>query len=97
MTYNYRDLGLAMRDHRPLPEVAKLIASMLKDGFKADAVIGYIFSVMDENVLEHDYELAIEDLVEAMEGNCHRNYLLHPSQFVSITAVNANTQGSYFV
>ncbi|EGR1056952.1 hypothetical protein EFU43_17165 [Vibrio cholerae] len=84
MTYTYRDLKLAMQGHRPLSEVAEMLASMLKSGFQREAVIQYMCSYIDDSNIEDDYENVLDDLISAMEGDCNKNYILHPSHFVQI-------------
>ena len=84
MTYSYRDLKHVMREHRPLSEVAEVLASLLNSGFQRNAVIEYMYNYIDSSSLEEDYENVLDDLIAAMEGDCHKNYILHPSHFIKV-------------
>ncbi|MGI9878105.1 hypothetical protein ACKVMW_21145 [Vibrio chagasii] len=81
MTYSYRDLKVVMQEHKPLSEVAQVLASMLRNGFKADTVVEYMYDFIESTNLDEDYENVLDDLIAAMEGDCHKNYILHPSHF----------------
>ncbi|WP_102385612.1 hypothetical protein [Vibrio cyclitrophicus] len=81
MTYSYRDLKAVMQEHKPLPEVAQVLASMLSNGFKVNTVVVYMYDFIDSADLDEDYENVLDDLIAAMEGDCHKNYILHPSHF----------------
>ena len=66
------------------PEAASLagiLAIMLRNGYKQSSLAAVINAYADNSNVSDDYEDKLDELVSAMEGDCSKNYILHPVNF----------------
>ena len=83
MIYNIKNLTSLLSTQRKLPVIADFLVAMMKEGYNRGVLIETIYHYYENNDNDDDdeYKDLLDDVIAAMEGQCHHSYLLHPSQF----------------
>jgi hypothetical protein len=81
MIYNLEYLDSMLIKETKVSQISDIIKNMLSNGYNANGLSNYLNKFMKENVITGKYEDDLDDLVAAMEGWCHSDYQLHPSNF----------------
>lgn len=77
----YNPLWEALSNNLKAKELTILIQELRKEGVLVDIITSTIILFCENNQLSVNRIDMLDDIVAALEGDCSRDYILHPSNF----------------